>query len=144
MRIGEIVKQYREAHGISQRQFADMCSNQDGSISNGYISMVESGVNPSTGKPLVMTIEKAALIAHGMNMSLHQLIELADDAPVSVGSASEKLQAIGDSLSAVKNTEEWRSLAPGWANMTKEERQRVVAVVKAMFPNRFDGKDDAE
>ena len=37
-------------------------------------------------------------------------------------------------------SEEWRSLAPGWHNMTKEERQRVVAVVKAMYPNRFERK----
>lgn len=144
MRIGEIVKQFRDAHGISQRQFADMCSSQDGSISNGYISMVESGVNPSTGKPLVMTIEKAALIAHAMNMTLHQLIEMADDAPITVGDDSDYRKPNIGPFTAVKNTEEWRSLAPGWANMTKEERQRVVAVVKAMFPNRFDGKDDAE
>ena len=37
-------------------------------------------------------------------------------------------------------SEEWRSLAPGWHNMTKEERQRVVAVVKAMYPDRFKRK----
>ena len=81
MTIGEIVKLYREEHGLSQRQFAERC----GDITNGYISMLEQGKNPSTGKPLVPSIEKVASLARAMGMSLHQLVDKADDSPVSTG-----------------------------------------------------------
>ena len=53
-------------------------------------------------------------------------------------SISGKLHAIGDSFSALKDTEEWKILSSGLSQMSKDERQRVVAVVKAMFPDRFD------
>lgn len=79
MTIGEIVKLYREEHGLSQRQFAERC----GDITNGYISMLEQGKNPSTGKPLVPSIEKVASLARAMGMTLHQLVGKADDSPVS-------------------------------------------------------------
>lgn len=80
MTLGEIILQYRTEHGMSQRQFADLCKG----VSNGYISMVEQGRNPSTGKPVVPSIEKLKLFADAMQMSLHDLLEQADDMPVDV------------------------------------------------------------
>lgn len=95
MTIGEIVKQYREEHGLSQRQFAEQC----GDITNGYISMLEQGKNPSTGKPIVPSIDKVASLARAMGMTIHQLFDMADDSPVSTGE-SEKLYQLGKQLTA--------------------------------------------
>ena len=38
----------------------------------------------------------------------------------------------------IETSEEWQSLAPGWNAMTKEERQRVVQIIKMIYPNRFE------
>ena len=38
MTLGDLIKEYRTAHDVSQRQFAAMCG-----LSNGYISMLEKG-----------------------------------------------------------------------------------------------------
>lgn len=38
----------------------------------------------------------------------------------------------------VPQTKEWISLSSGWSNMTVEEQQRALAVIKAMYPERFD------
>ena len=51
MNLGDLIRNYREKHDLSQRQFAEMCD-----LSNGYISILEKGANPNTGKPVVPTI----------------------------------------------------------------------------------------
>ena len=47
MTLRELVMDFRKEHGISQRQFANMCG-----LSNGYISMLERNSNPKTGLPV--------------------------------------------------------------------------------------------
>lgn len=80
MRLSEIIKKYRTETGLSQRQFALKCKG----LSNGYISMIENECNPATGKPIIPSIDKLKLIADAMNISLGNLIEIADDMDVSI------------------------------------------------------------
>ena len=80
MRLGEIIMKYRKEHAMSQRQFAALC---DG-VSNGYISMIENDRNPSTGKPIIPSLDKLGVIAGVMGMTLHELLSIADDMPVDV------------------------------------------------------------
>lgn len=79
MKIGEIVKDYRDKNKISQRQFAQRCG-----VSNGYISMLEEGKNPKTNEPIIPTLETYKKIACGMGISLNMLFSLMDDAPITV------------------------------------------------------------
>lgn len=79
MTIGEIIRDYRQEHKLSQRQFADKAG-----ITNGYISMLENNKNPSTNKPIIPSIDKLAKIAKGMGISLHELLARADDMPVDI------------------------------------------------------------
>ena len=80
MTLSELVVKYRTEHGLSQRQFAQICR-----LSNGYISMLEKNVNPKTGQPLVPQITNLRKIAEGMNISLAQLFEMVEDMPVDLG-----------------------------------------------------------
>lgn len=77
MTIGEIITKYCMEHGISNQQFASICD-----VSKGYISMLINNKNPRTGKPLRPTIETYQKLAEGMNMTLDDLFEIMDDAPV--------------------------------------------------------------
>lgn len=78
MLLGEIIANYRKAHNLSQRKFAEMCNG----ISNGYISMIENNCNPKTGKPIIPSLDKLKSLADAMNMSLETLLNEADDMPV--------------------------------------------------------------
>ena len=71
MELRAIIKQYRDEHNLSQREFADKCSD----ITHGYISMIENNLNKSTGKPPRPSMEKLTSIAHGMGMELDELLE---------------------------------------------------------------------
>lgn len=140
MTIGEIVKLYREEHGLSQRQFAERC----GDITNGYISMLEQGKNPSTGKPIVPSIEKVASLARAMGLTLHQLVDMADDSPVSTG-AAEKLRQLSDQLTAPSRSPEWRVLSEGLGNLEKKNKaafQATYNYLTAMYPDIFTERTD--
>ena len=63
MTLGEIIIQYRTEHGLSQRAFALQCG-----VSNGYISMLEEGINRNNGKPITPSINKLRLVASGMGV----------------------------------------------------------------------------
>ena len=80
MKLGDLIREYREKQNISQRQFADRCG-----LSNGYISMIEKGVNPNTGKPIIPTLPQLNKIAKGLNLSVMEMFEAVEDMPVDIG-----------------------------------------------------------
>ena len=58
MKLGDLIRKYREQHDLSQRQFAISCG-----LSNGYISMLEKGRNPknrAARDPYLVTTEKVS------------------------------------------------------------------------------------
>lgn len=79
MLLKEIITQYRAANGLSQRAFAAKCN-----VTNGYISMLENGKNPTTGKPVVPSLTKLSNIAEGMGITLHQLLQSVDDMEIDI------------------------------------------------------------
>lgn len=83
MKLGDLIREYRESHDLSQRQFADICG-----LSNGYISMLERGVNPNTQKPITPTIPQLKKIADGLGMTIAEMIDKVDDMPVELSGIS--------------------------------------------------------
>ena len=79
MKLRDLIKNYRDDHDLSQRQFANQCN-----LSNGYISILERGANPKAGKPVTPTIPQLKKLADGMAMTLNELFEKVDDMPVSL------------------------------------------------------------
>lgn len=112
MTLREYIIEYRRAHDLSQRQFANLCG-----VTNGYISMIENGVNPSTQKPIVPKIDSLIKIANGTGMSLQSLLEMIEDHPVD----------IGESL-----TRDEKTLLRLYRQMTNEERAVVLKVVESI------------
>lgn len=84
MTLSELIIEYRNEHGISQRQMASQCR-----LSTGYISLIEKGTNPQTGKPMVPTLAVLNKLAKGMGITLDELLSVCDDMPVDI-SATEK------------------------------------------------------
>lgn len=77
MTLADYISQYRSSHGLSQRKFAEQCG-----LSNGYISMLEKGLNPNTNKPIVPSLLQLQKLADGMSTPLMQLLEEVEDIPV--------------------------------------------------------------
>lgn len=79
MTLRDIIKTYREQKGLSQRQFAAKCD-----LSNGYISMLENSENPKTKEPISPTLTALMKLSIAMDMTLTELLTVADDIPVSL------------------------------------------------------------
>ena len=77
MKLGDLIRSYRETRELSQRQFALRCD-----LSNGYISILEKGINPNTQRPVTPTIPQLKKLADGMGISLSELFEQVDDMPI--------------------------------------------------------------
>ena len=79
MKLGDYIRDYRKQKGISQRQFAAMCG-----VSNGYISMLEEGKNPRTNEPIVPSLQTLKKICAVIGISIHDLISVVDDMPITM------------------------------------------------------------
>lgn len=74
MNIKEYVYNYRKKHSLSMQAFGDMCG-----LSRAYISILEKGINPTTGKPFIPTIDTLKKIAEVTGTDLYSLLKMLDD-----------------------------------------------------------------
>lgn len=80
MTLGDCIREYREAHDLSQRQFAELCG-----LSNAYISILEKNVNPKNGEPPVPTYGTYKAVADTLGITVQSLMEMATESSVSMG-----------------------------------------------------------
>lgn len=73
MTIGEYVKQYRKSQGLSMQAFGEKCN-----LSRAYISILEKGINPTTGKTFAPTIETLNKIAEVTGVTIDTLLPMLD------------------------------------------------------------------
>lgn len=79
MKLGDIVREFRQSHGMTMQEFADLAS-----LSKGYISMLEKGRNPRNGLPITPSIDTYAKIARAMNMTAEELLAKAKGEDVAI------------------------------------------------------------
>lgn len=73
MTLGNLIKEYRSDHAMSQEQFATISG-----LSKGYISMLESGKNPKTGKKLAPSLEVTKKVSAALSMSLNDVLAIVE------------------------------------------------------------------
>ncbi len=127
MKLGDIIKKYREDHGLSLRAFSDLSG-----VSNSYLSMLESGKHPRSGRPIVPTLTKLNQLADAMGLRVDDLIQEMDDMPVKID---------GDfSLSPLEKQiiKRFRLLPDGERNMIlrslglEEEKKKDASITSAV------------
>lgn len=90
MKLSEIVKKYREEHGLSLRAFAERVG-----VSHNAIANIENERN-SHGNPFVPTMETLIGIASAMGMSLNDLLHMMGDEDVFVTETDELRDMLKD------------------------------------------------
>lgn len=73
MTLGDIIKKYREDHGISMDAFS-----KKSGISKAYISILEKNKRPGTEKPVAPSINCIKQAADGMDMDFNVLFSMID------------------------------------------------------------------
>lgn len=121
MKLGQIIEQYRQENDLSQRQFAARCG-----LSNGYIAMIEKGVNPATGKPIAPTLPALEKISTGMHLALDDLLRLMDDELIDLSDATLPADLSPDESRLLSG---YRALSP----QGKEELQKHLTLLAMAY-----------
>ena len=100
MTLGDLILRYRLEHSLSQRQFATISN-----LSNGYISMLEKGVNPNTSQPIVPTLPVLKKLADGMNTTIEDIFSKVDDMPVSL--MADEHHPLPSNITPLPKMREW-------------------------------------
>lgn len=97
MNIKEYVYNYRKEHSLSMQAFGDMCG-----LSRAYISILEKGINPTTGKPFIPTIDTLKKIAEVTGTDLDSLLKMLDDSQPGNTAAAPMLQLTDQEKTMIK------------------------------------------
>lgn len=79
MKLNELILDYCRKNGLSQRQFSEKIG-----ISSGYLTMLIRNQNYNTKRTIQPTIDTYKKVAVGMGLSIDELFEAIDDAPISI------------------------------------------------------------
>lgn len=121
MTLKDLIAEYRNEHGLSQRQFATACG-----LSNGYISMLENGLNPNTKLPVTPSLPKLKQLASGMGMTLTDLLVKVDDMPVELILDDEESKKLVPEIEDELDAEIIRIVS----GLTPEKKQQALSYIQ--------------
>jgi len=113
MELKTFINSYRTEHNLTMEQFA-----KSASLSKGYISMLEKGYNPQTGKKIIPSISALNNIAIATGTDLDHLLKIIDDIEVSIDSPAQDL--------IISNPQE-EQLIIGYRNLTTANQKELLA-----------------
>ena len=113
MELKTFINSYRTEHNLTMEQFA-----KSASLSKGYISMLEKGYNPQTGKKIIPSISALNNIAIATGTDLDHLLKIIDDIEVSLDSLAQDL--------IISNPQE-EQLIIGYRNLTTANQKELLA-----------------
>ena len=113
MELKTFINSYRAEHNLTMEQFA-----KSASLSKGYISMLEKGYNPQTGKKIIPSISALNNIAIATGTDLDHLLKIIDDIEVSLDSPAQDL--------IISNPQE-EQLIIGYRNLTEDNQKELLA-----------------
>jgi transcriptional regulator with XRE-family HTH domain len=113
MELKTFINSYRTEHNLTMEQFA-----KSASLSKGYISMLEKGYNPQTGKKIIPFISALNNIAIATGTDMDHLLKIIDDIEVSLDSPAQAL--------IISNPQE-EQLIIGYRNLTTANQKELLA-----------------
>ena len=113
MELKTFINSYRTEHNLTMEQFA-----KSASLSKGYISMLEKGYNPQTGKKIIPSISALNNIAIATGTDLDHLLKIIDDIEVSLDSPAQDL--------IISNPQE-EQLIIGYRNLITANQKELLA-----------------
>lgn len=113
MELRTFINSYRKKHDLTMEEFAKLAS-----LSKGYISMLERGYNPQTGKKIIPSISALNNIAKAAETDLDYLLKVLDDIEVSLDSPAQSL--------IITNQQE-EQLIFGYRNLSPKNQEELLA-----------------
>lgn len=135
MFLGDIIKQYRSEHNLSQRDFAKKCE-----LSHTYIAALEKKVDSRSGKTIAPTVDAVKNISKGLNMPLQELLNILDDEQEFIVNQNKSIRIpvlgsipAGIPMEMIEDIVDWEDISE---EMLKGGKQYFALKIKgdSMFP----------
>ena len=135
MFLGDIIKQYRSEHDLSQRDFAKKCE-----LSHTYIAALEKKVDSRSGKTIAPTVDAVKNISKGLNMPLQELLNILDDEQEFIVNQNKSIRIpvlgsipAGIPMEMIEDIVDWEDISE---EMLKGGKQYFALKIKgdSMFP----------
>ena len=127
MTLGEYVKQYRQMHGMSQREFAKISG-----LSNTYVSYLERGYS-GHGQIIAPSIETYQAIARATNCTAQDLLDYLDDekeeSPPPLVNDDEELTEL---LTRARDDPHIRMLFSVTKDATPEDVEKAIKIIQML------------
>ena len=137
MSIGKLIKNFRETNQLSMQEFADKTG-----LSKGYISMLEKGIHPQNGKPIVPSVETVSKIASAMGITIDELLERTNGSQKISLSKDDQNNGqhedyyldpeVAQKAQEIYDDPELRILLDAKRDLSKEDLEAVINIVKAL------------
>ena len=121
MKIGELIKQYRDEHSMSMDSFA-----QKTGLSKSYVSMLERNKDPR-GNEITPSIETIYKVSKGVNMPFDDVFKLLDQNQKVVLNS-----AVDDNL--VQILKDFESVIDSTNKAHDGDPAKIVDYIKAQLP----------
>lgn len=140
MLLGDIIKQYRSEHNISQRDFAKKCE-----LSHTYIAALEKKIDARSGKKIAPTVDAVKNISKGLNMPLQELLNIIDDEQEFIVNQNKSIRIpvlgsipAGIPMEMIEDIVDWEDISE---EMLKGGKQYFALKIKgdSMFPEYLNG-----
>lgn len=128
MTLREFVIDYRTKHSLSQRQFALQCN-----LSNGYISLLEKGVNPKTGETITPSLTVLKKISKGVGIDLDTFFSLIEETGISL-SDEEDVNKLAEEMSATpEDSGRAKEMLDLFFQLSPEMQEVVISQTKGLL-----------
>ena len=138
MTLGDIIKEYRTSHGLSQ----DIIAERSG-LSKAYISILERNRNPKTGEPPIATPKTINAIALAINSDFDTIFSKLDsNLKISIGEQLPQAsipRPLPPNITALPTMKEWPVLG---ATACGKPLHRELLEETVMAPAKNHGEDD--
>lgn len=140
MLLGDIIKQYRSEHNLSQRDFAKKCE-----LSHTYIAALEKKVDARSGKKIAPTVDAVKNISKGLNMPLQELLNIIDDEQEFIVNQNKSIRIpvlgsipAGIPMEMIEDIVDWEDISE---EMLKGGKRYFALKIKgdSMFPEYLNG-----
>lgn len=130
MTLREFVIDYRKKHSLSQRQFALQCN-----LSNGYISLLERGINPNTGEAITPSLTVLKKISKGVGIDLDTFFSLIEETGVSL-TEEEDVYKLAEEMSATpEDSGRAKEMLDLFFQLSPEMQEVIISQTKGLLQN---------
>ena len=129
MKLGDVIYSYRKRNNMSMDEFAKRSG-----ISKAYISLLEKGNHPVSGKPIIPSVKTIKKAAYAMSVNFEELFSSLDQ-DISV-------EEITEPQFDISVDGRWEVIYNGFRELSEGQQERLLEYFKAIIETERNRREE--